>query len=46
MQAGGGRHGVSETVRVELTDEAGLAGKDTTPNHRSEACEKIERPIR
>ena len=30
-------HGLSETVRVELTGEAGLAGKDTNPNHRSEA---------
>jgi hypothetical protein len=31
------RHGVSETVRVELTGEARLAGQDTNPNHRSEA---------
>ena len=31
------RHGVSETVRVELTGEACLAGKDTNSNHRSEA---------
>src|SRR6202035_4972511 len=30
-------HGLSETVRVELTGEAYLAGKDTNPNHRSEA---------
>jgi hypothetical protein len=30
-------HCLSETVRVELTGEAGLAGKDTSPNHRSEA---------
>jgi SnoaL-like domain len=30
-------HGLSETVRVELTGEAGLAGKDTNPHHRSEA---------
>ena len=30
-------HGLSETVRVELTGEADLAGKDTNPNHRSEA---------
>jgi hypothetical protein len=30
-------HCLSEPVRVELTGEAGLAGKDTSPNHRSEA---------
>ncbi len=31
IQAGGGCHGLGETVRVELTGEAGLAGKDTNP---------------
>jgi len=39
-------HGLSETVRVELTGEARLAEKDTNTNYRSEAPLQIERPIR
>jgi hypothetical protein len=39
-------YGPSETVRVELTGEAGLAGKDTNPITAAEAPLQIERPIR
>jgi hypothetical protein len=36
----------NETVRVELTGEAGLAGKDTNPITAARLPLQIERPIR
>jgi hypothetical protein len=39
-------HGLGETVRVELTGEAGSAGKDTNPITAARRPLQIERPIR